>query len=312
MTRGTPIPPIENDPALPEDVAGLCEELMAQVGCHGSLYARNASTGASLALRPDEPVVTASVFKTAVLLELHRQAAAGELDLGERLRLGPEQRVFGPTGLSCFSDEAEMSLRDLAVLMMSISDNTATDALLRRVGLDRVNGTLRELGRDATHLAGGCADLLNGLLVDLALGPSDDPAVMAVAPARLAATRALTPAHTTRSTARDTTELLLQIWNDTAGPAPACAQVRQVLALQAWSHGLRAGTEPGMAYAGKTGSLPGVRNEAGVMTTADGAHVALSVFLRYPTDRLIEQRPDIDRTITELGRVAVRAVTRRS
>lgn len=87
-----------------------------------------------LAWRPDEPVVTASVFKVAVLVELHRQAAAGRVDLSTRVRVTDADRVFGPTGLSVFADDAELSLRDLATLMVSVSDNTATDLVLRAVG----------------------------------------------------------------------------------------------------------------------------------------------------------------------------------
>lgn len=297
---------------LPEDAVRLSEQLIAEVGGQGSLYAEDVRTGVALGLRPDEPTVTASVFKIAVLLELHRQAASGELDLTERVRVGGAMRVFGPTGLSCFSDDAEMSLRDLAVMMISVSDNTATDAVLRRVGLDRVNGTLCGLGHVGTRLAGDCAQLLTGLLTDLALGPGDDPGTMTVAPDRLLAIRALTPAQTSRTTAREMTALLVQIWKDTAAPAQACAQVRHVLSLQAWAHGLRAGTDPGMSFAGKSGALPGVRNEAGVLTSPAGDQVALAVFLRFRTDRLIEQRPDVDQVIAALGRLAVRGVRQKA
>ena len=58
----------------------------------------------------------------------------------------PEQRTPGPTGLSVFADEAELSVRDLALMMMAVSDNAATDILIGLAGLDSINATLASLG----------------------------------------------------------------------------------------------------------------------------------------------------------------------
>jgi beta-lactamase class A len=78
----------------------------------------------------DEPLVAASVFKVAVALEVFTQAAGGRLDPRERVRVSPERATPGPTGLSVFADEAEMSVRDLALMMLTVSDNAATDILI--------------------------------------------------------------------------------------------------------------------------------------------------------------------------------------
>ncbi|MDP9209614.1 MAG: class A beta-lactamase-related serine hydrolase [Actinomycetota bacterium] len=43
--------------------------------------------------------------------------------------------------------------------MMAVSDNAATDVIIARVGLERINATLRELGLERTVLAGDCADI---------------------------------------------------------------------------------------------------------------------------------------------------------
>jgi beta-lactamase class A len=64
-------------------------------------------------LKADTPVVAASVFKVMVALEFFRQAHAGQLDLAGRVRLRCDERTSGPTGFSTFTDDVEVSLRDL-------------------------------------------------------------------------------------------------------------------------------------------------------------------------------------------------------
>lgn len=55
--------------------------------------------------------------------------------------MSPAHRTSGPTGLSVFADEAALSVRDLVLMMMAVSDNAATDILICLTGLDSVNVT---------------------------------------------------------------------------------------------------------------------------------------------------------------------------
>ena len=59
----------------------------AQVQCDGSLHVHDLSNGAEVAVRADEPVVMASVFKTIVALEFHAQAETGEVDPGAQIEV---------------------------------------------------------------------------------------------------------------------------------------------------------------------------------------------------------------------------------
>jgi beta-lactamase class A len=92
-----------------------------------------------------------SSIKVPILVELYRQADAGQLKLAERM---PIRVKAGGSGiLQHFGDgTAELSLRDLAVLMIVLSDNTATNLLIERVGMERVNRTMGELGLANTRL----------------------------------------------------------------------------------------------------------------------------------------------------------------
>jgi beta-lactamase class A len=280
--------------------------LFASRTTKGFLYAVDLANGREVGLNAEAPVVTASVFKIAVVLEYTCQVTEGILDATDRVRVTPDQRVHGPTGLSTFSDEAELSLRDLAVSMMSVSDNTATDVLMERVGIDRINARLGALGLDRTYLVGDCADIISSVIEDAGLSEEAvrDPSM--IPPEILRRCRALDPARTTRTTAREIATLLRLIADDQAGPAGACAEIRRIMALQIWPHRLRSGFPDGVRIWAKTGTLPGVRNEAGVIEYPDGGRYAVAVFTR--SDSFAETNPPVDRVIGEAAATAVRAL----
>jgi beta-lactamase class A len=281
-----------------EDLRRIFDEAAATAAMH----VRDLDTGAELGLDADELVVTASVFKLSVLVELCRQASAGQLSLTERVRVPAGERCMGPTGLSVMLDDAELSLRDLAYLMISVSDNTATDVVLGRVRVEAVNATIRSLGLERTVLVGDCALLLGTLLEDLGSPPALtrwtdlDPDLLATA-------RTMTATETNRTTPREITELLRLVWTDRAGPADACAEVRRILGLQVWPHRLSSGFGDGIRVSGKTGTLPGLRNEVGVVEYPDGGRYAVAVFTRARS--YTEHQPAIDASIGSAARAAV-------
>lgn len=284
---------------IEQELKGIFDE----AGAAGFLHARSIDGDLETGLGADEPVVLASVFKIPVLVELNRQAAAGEVDLNERVRVTAEDRVLGPTGLSAMVDDVDLTLRDLAYLMMSVSDNTATDVIMRHVGLERINKSLRDLGLSQTELIGDCATLLGTFAEDVGLDRDAGLSLADIEPDRLRKWRSLDPERTTRSTPREMTALLQMIWRDEAAPPDACAEMRRILALQVWPHRLTSGFPSGVTLAAKTGTLPGIRNEAGVVTYPDGARYAVAVFTRAHT--FVERQTVVDGSI---GRAAFHAV----
>lgn len=249
-------------------------------------------------------VVTASVFKVPVALELARRACQGELELNERVRVTPDERTVGPTGLSVFLDEAELSLRDLAGLMLTVSDNTATDVLMRRLGIDAINQTLRSLGLTSTVLVGDCDFLLSTLAEDLGIDPAAPPPLFGdLDPQVLGAARSLRAEETTRTTPREITRLLQMIWRDEAGPPEACAEVRRIMANQVWPHRLTSGFPDGVKLSAKTGTLPGIRNEAGVVEYSEGGRYAVGVFTVAHSYEY--RQPAVDAVIGTSARMAI-------
>src|ERR1043166_8856585 len=88
---------------------------------------------------------TGSTIKTAILLELLRQSEQKPGLLKQRREIKKAMQVGG-TGVSQFFTESSslLSLEDLAVLMINLSDNTATNILIDEVGMDAVNKTRSE------------------------------------------------------------------------------------------------------------------------------------------------------------------------
>lgn len=94
-----------------------------------------------------------SSIKIPILIELFRQAEARPAILRERQRVTPTTRTAGSGVIGQFADgSSELSNEDLAVLMIVLSDNTATNLLIDAVAMDAVNRTMTSLGAPQTKL----------------------------------------------------------------------------------------------------------------------------------------------------------------
>ena len=92
----------------------------------------------------------ASVIKIPILMTVHADAAEGRLSLDERLAVGKHLPGTGVLGL--VPGVTELTIRDHAMLMTVVSDNTATNRLMERVGVDRIAERMREWGCERTRL----------------------------------------------------------------------------------------------------------------------------------------------------------------
>ena len=301
-------------PLTAQRVDDQVREALDRVGADVSLHVRAVDDDRDYAFDADRTSVAASTYKVAVLLEVASQASAGELALRQRVRVPADDDRHG-NGISGTRDAVEMSVRDLALLMMQVSDNTATDTLQALVGTDRINDRLQGLGLTETIVRRDCAGLIADITADLggdveALHEADlqsgDP--LGLGSERIAAAVASSPALAGRTgnttTARDMTRLLQLIWTDQAGPADACAEVRRIMAQQFAPHRLSTAYRDGPLIAGKTGTLwGGVRNEVGVVDFRDGNRFAVAVYLRQHDYDL--RYGAADAVIGEVARLAI-------
>jgi beta-lactamase class A len=118
---------------------------------HVSLYAKNLETGATYALAADEPVRTASTIKFPIMIECFAEAAEGKRDLAELIKLTEEEKVSGSGILQDLSSGREYPLHDLIMLMITLSDNTATNLILNLIGGNAVNARMTKLGLEQTR-----------------------------------------------------------------------------------------------------------------------------------------------------------------
>ncbi|HLO07927.1 MAG TPA: serine hydrolase [Terriglobales bacterium] len=118
------------------------------------------SSGQKFLLHGDDVFPQASSIKVAVLAELYRQAQAGKLKLTDLYTvqatdLVPDSTIMG--GLT--PGVTRITLRDLATMMIAVSDNSATNVLIDRVGMENVNALMDSLGLAHTRLRRKMMDL---------------------------------------------------------------------------------------------------------------------------------------------------------
>lgn len=112
------------------------------------------TSGRTLSLNGDAEFAQASAIKIPILVTLFNAAAAGRLKLDEAVTLGAKDAVGGSGNLQekLKSSSQTLTLRELALLMVRDSDNTATNVLIAKVGMARVNAMMLSLGFKTTRL----------------------------------------------------------------------------------------------------------------------------------------------------------------
>lgn len=288
------------------------EQTFSEAGVVGYVHAREVGISApwpEVDLRADERVVLASVFKVAVAVAFACAVEQGRLDPAMPAVVTREYRRGG-SGFGGFEHDATAALGDLAELMMTLSDNAATDVIIDAVGMPAVQQVIDDLRLADTAIAGRTIDDLAREEQELRAmgvpGLSDAPKdPFAEVPAEMLLKLSTVDPGTalTYSTPQDMTELLDAIWTDRSGPPAACAAVRATMSRQVWSHRLSAGFDSTYQVSGKTGTLEGIRNEVGVVTTPEGRSFAVAVFTRSPDPAA--HNPAHDTVIGAAARICV-------
>lgn len=124
----------------------------SRVPGRSGLYYKNLATGEEFGVRQDEAFLAASVIKLPVFAAVASLAEQGEARWDEKLKARREERVPPCGALWFFRDEPEVRLNTLCELMITLSDNMATNLILRRFGLEMLNECFRALGLRTTHL----------------------------------------------------------------------------------------------------------------------------------------------------------------
>lgn len=138
-----------------QDDAALTSTLKESIApFHGkvSLYAHDRATGKTVAIDADEAVPTASVIKLGILYTALEQIRGGSAHFSDPLTLKHDDQVPGSGVLLFFDTPMQLTLKDALSMMISESDNTATNLVIDHLGLKTIDDQLTALGMKNTWL----------------------------------------------------------------------------------------------------------------------------------------------------------------
>ena len=112
------------------------------------------STGYRVGYNAGAAMPAASTIKVPVMVEVFRQLEEGRFDLDRRVTLLASDKDYGSGDLCDAPVGGTYSIDDLLAKMIDVSDNTATNMLIRLVGLHNINREMADLGLQHTRLEG--------------------------------------------------------------------------------------------------------------------------------------------------------------
>jgi beta-lactamase class A len=275
--------------AAPTNLAATIQARLDSLPAHSTFYAKQLSAGREVAIRADDAMNTASVIKIPVMILAFRDADAGRLNLDERYTIRSDDLRRGTGLLQGFAVGLAPTFRDLITQMIITSDNTATDIMIGKVGLARVNRLLDSLGYRETRLRTTVGQAFRGLweladpknasMTDREVfergSPSDSGAARRNHEFVLDSAKWLG-----RTTAREISHLLEQIESGQLASAKSTAEMRRILRQQVYTSRLpqRVRFRVGMGH--KTGDWPPLLgNDVGIMyAPPPSGPIVLAVF----------------------------------
>ncbi|MBQ9941871.1 MAG: serine hydrolase [Christensenellaceae bacterium] len=129
------------------------ENEMRALPGHLGFYYKNLVTGQSFSVRADESYAAASVIKLPLYLHILAEADKGRLCMDDVLTVKNEDKVPICGALTLFTDEIRADIATLCRLMISLSDNTATNVLIRHLGIPAIAQGFEKMGLTVTRLA---------------------------------------------------------------------------------------------------------------------------------------------------------------
>lgn len=138
--------------SIPTELQEQIQAIQALPG-RVSLYFENLKSGYRAQYNSTLPTVAASVIKIPVMVEFFYQVSEGKLDIKEFIEIHSFDKKPSCGALTYMHDGLKVTLLDLCTLMIILSDNTATNLLIRRLGMDNINRRMRLLGLVGTEVS---------------------------------------------------------------------------------------------------------------------------------------------------------------
>lgn len=215
---------------------------------------------------------SASTAKIPIMIEIHRMLDRQQMAIGDEHVLASDEKSNGSGVLRHLHSGLVLSVADLLYLMISISDNTATNILIKLAGMDRINATMRELGMRTS--------ILGRLMVG-----------------RLA----IAGEQENLASANDYVRALGAIVDGSAACAAACSAMLATLELQQNKHriGRYVPAQEGFRWGSKTGTNPGVVNDVGFVTGPTGT-MLIAIYCRNVDSEVLGEQLIADATLAAM------------
>ena len=150
---------IDQNTSLEETVEKQLQSLDAET----SFYAKHLPSGKEISIRADQPMNPLSVIKIPMMILAFQDTENGQFDLDQRYHIRAEDMRGGSGLLQTFTTGLTPTYRDLITQMIITSDNTATDIILNKLTMERVNLFLKENGYLETIVKSSTGDLFRDL-----------------------------------------------------------------------------------------------------------------------------------------------------
>ena len=214
---------------------GILDRLTKVPGDRGFYY-KNLQTGETLGLGENELFQAASVIKLPVYAAVQKLCREGAASMEETLLCREEDKMPSCGALQFFTGEIQADIKTLCSLMIALSDNTATNMLLRRFGLEALNAQFRQMGLEKTRL--------ERLLFDA---------------------QAAAQGRENRVTPREMGRLLEQIYRREFLSEAVSGQMEALLLKQQIRHKIPGYLPKNIPVAHKTGEDSGITNDVGIV-----------------------------------------------
>ncbi len=278
--------------ALADELDCIVQDFPGELG----LAVRHLPSEESYLHGPDVIFPMASVFKVPLLVELYRQVADGRLDLAQPVEISDALKSPGSGVVKELDPGARLSVHDLATLAIIVSDNTATDLLMKLTdGRRTINRTMAELGLHRTSVREDCKGLI---LMSVGLDPAErTPELLAEAEER---PRDYTspafqpdPERNNVTTPRDLLKLFTLVERRALLTREACDAILDILGRQQLNGRLPLFLPRETKTAHKTGTLGWTRNDAGIIYLPGGEPVVVcALSQKVPDDPYMEAKAD--------------------
>lgn len=274
---------------------------------------KHLESGQELYINGDIYFPMASVFKVPILVEVLAQVKEGKFSLEDEVNIQKADQHFGSGIISALTAPGvKLSVRNLVNLMMIISDNSATDILLEKVGPPNVNSRLREYGIDKMTVNRTCQRLIMdfiGLEYEKYRGRSLEElsenyknATQSKPEAFREALKKFSQKIEDQSTPQAMNTLLEKILKKEILDDQSCDLILSImLNCQTGESRIKGQLPPGTKVAHKTGTIGGTVNDSGIIYLPENlGHVILTVF----TKDFTLKTADVEEIIAKISRLA--------